>query len=379
MILVLASGIALVTVVVSFSGALEAKIASIMMGFGPRSVMIIGGRALGPGNERPYWTPTEVATLRSHLSNDAIVSTYKFRKDIPVKAAARGTHTSVYAVDPYFYDALDRSLATGRSLGEADERVFARNCILGMTVAAYLFPDGQSVGKQMLINNARFNVVGVLLKRGVTPLGLDMDDMVLIPFSTGTKRLFQDEKLRAIRLKGAENADMRAVIGRAVSYLRGLRGIVPPSEEDFQVVFPHEAAEQERQATRAVRIGGAVLSLMALLTGGLFVANLRLLAVAQRTGEIGLKRALGAPRAAIFIELLGEFALIVLGGGALGLGLGLALALVMPHVAPSIAMKVTAWPALYTLAACLVVGIVFGVQPALRASRANPVEALRSE
>jgi putative ABC transport system permease protein len=378
----IAVGIMLLTTVVGLSGGVERRIAEVMSMFGPRSVIVFagGGTIEGPPS-RTASTATmkieDAAALRERLSDAIILSAGVPMSDVAVKAGDQSTQTMVGAWDPEFPQASDWGVASGDPIDVEDERELARVCVLGTTAARNLFGDLDPVGQRVLINHVQFRVKGVLAEKGANAVGFDMDDRVWIPLSTGMHRVFHLTSLRALRIKVREGRDLPAVAEEVKGILRSRHHIVPPEEDDFRMLTPDYIAARAHSMALTAELVGGVLALIALVVGGVVLMNILLLTVAERVPEIGLKRALGARRADIFVEFLAEALLVSVLGMALGVLLGLVPVLLIPRLYPMIPMAVTwqtfAWAALFSS----VVGVVFGVQPARRAARLDPVTALR--
>jgi putative ABC transport system permease protein len=378
----IAVGIMLLTTVVGLSGGVERRIAEVTSMFGPRSIILFagGGTIEGPPG-RAVSSATlkleDAAALRERLSDAIILSAGVPMSDVSVKAGDQNTQTMVSAWDPEFPQASDWGVASGDPIDAEDEREMARVCVLGTTAARNLFGDQDPVGQRVLINHVQFKVKGVLAEKGANAVGFDMDDRVWIPLSTGMHRVFHLTSIRAMRMKVREGRDLSAVTEEVKGILRERHHIVPPEEDDFRMLTPDYIAQRAHSMALTAELVGGVLAAIALVVGGVVLMNILLLTVAERVPEIGLKRALGATRADIFVEFLSEALIVSLLGMALGVALGLVPVLLIPRLYPMIPMAVTwrtfAWAALFSTA----VGVLFGVQPARRAARLDPVTALQ--
>jgi len=377
-----AVGIMLLTAVVGLSQGVQKKIIEITNFFGPRSVMVFpGGRRIrgmgGRGASASTLKPLDAKAVKAELADKAVVTAGYFSGDTSVKAAGQNTQSVVISADPNFPLTFNWNVASGEPLSWDDERAMRRVCILGATAARNLFPDEDPIGKRISINRVVFKVKGVLTPRGTSPMGHDLDDRIWIPLNTGLKRVFHKDSLRFIRLNVREAKDVPAVIERLGAILRSRHHVEPPLEDDFHILTPDFIARRIKSMTRTTQLVGAGLALVALLVGGVVLMNILLLSLSERVPEIGLKRALGARQSDIFLEFLAESVLVSLMGMVLGILLGLIPVLVVPHFLPMVPMVITWKSFLYAALFALGVGLVFGVQPARRAARMDPVEALR--
>jgi putative ABC transport system permease protein len=377
-----AVGIMLLTAVVGLSQGVEKRIREITNTFGPRSIMISagGGHMSGMGG-RGASTSTlkleDALAIREQLADRAIVAAGLHGNDIPIKAGEQVSQTDVMAMDPNFPQAFDWYVASGDPLNEDDERVMARVCVLGATVARNLFPDQDPIGQRLMVNKVQFTVRGVLNSRGANAMGFDLDDRMWIPLSTGMRRLFHQNNIRDLRLNVRDPKDVAAVTEEVTALLRKRHHIQPGEEDDFRLRTPDFIANRVRSMSRTAELVGAALAAVALLVGGVVLMNILLLSLSERVPEIGLKRALGAGRRDIFLEFLVESILVSLVGMALGVLLGLVPVFLIPKLFPQMPMAVTWQTFAYAALFSTTVGLVFGVQPARRAARLDPVEALR--
>lgn len=382
MMLGTAIGIMLLSGVMGLSKGVEKRIEDVMKTFGPRSGVIFsgGGRmqsALGRGGVEVRLKIKDLETLREKLSNKAIFAGVIRRSDIQIKYNEQIIDSTLYAVDPDFSLAAEWYLNEGKPLDLDDEKTFGRFCLLGSTVKKNLFLDEDPIGKKILINKVPFFVKGVLQSKGISPFGFDMDDCVWIPISTGMKRVFHMDNIRAIRFKVREGYSKEDVKNEITDVLRKLHKIKEGEEEDFRIRTPDFIAQRINEMTKTSKIVGFSLSVVALIVGGIVLMNILLLSLSERVPEIGLKRAVGAKKEDIFLEFLFESITVSIFGMLLGLLLGLIPVYLLPKFMPDIPMAYSFKSFTYGFIFSFLVGIIFGVQPARRASKLTPIEALR--
>ncbi|TJY62016.1 MacB family efflux pump subunit [Sinimarinibacterium sp. CAU 1509] len=314
----------------------------------------------------------EDATAVVDLDNVAYVSPER-RSSATLRYGSVDYRTTVYGVWPGYQHTQDWKLATGSFINQDDVDGYAAVTVLGKTVAGNLFPDGSNpVGRYVLVGNVPFEVIGVLQPKGANAFGSDMDDVALVPLSTGFIRLFGKRYLSSLNVKieSAAQADTtQAAIERLLLQRHGT--------EDFQVRSTTSLMEtvESTQNTLTVMLGA--VAAISLLVGGIGVMNIMLVNVTERTREIGLRMATGARRSSILLQFNTE-ALVVCGiGGVAGVALGFASGAVIKAFGTSVAF--TALPAVLAFSSAFATGLIFGYLPARKAAHMDPVVALSSE
>jgi putative ABC transport system permease protein len=270
-------------------------------------------------------------------------------------------------------------MAVGRFYSAEDMRRRAAVCLLGETARKKLFPDVPNpVGQSVRIDRTMFRVIGVLAPKGRSATGADQDDQVFVPITTLQHRLAGEEKVNLIVTAAKDEGLLPKAEAEIERVLRQRHKIKPDATADFDVSSVQELAELAVMVTTTLQGLSAVIASVSLLVGGVGVMNIMLVAVTERTREIGLRMAVGAKPADVLLQFLGEAVVLALLGGLIGVILGLSGSLALgaflnwPVVVPPGAVVLA-------FAVSAAVGVTFGFYPAWKASRLDPITALRYE
>ena len=373
------AGIAALTVIMAIGQGTERKVMKRIESFGPRALMLIagGGKDLPPPDfSVTTLTLDDADAVRSQVQGIEAVAPAAFKPRMPIKAGGQQTQAHVFAVEPNWHDAWDWHVTEGDPIEAGDVATLSRVCVVGRTLSKDLFGDESPMGEQIQIQNVRFQVKGILERRGTSPMGTDFDNRALIPLSTGMRRLFNQDHITYVRIRVRELDEVDSVKGQVRQLIRERHRITPPDENDFRIVSATAVGDLARGTSRTLSVLLIALAGLSLVVGGIVLMNILLISVAERTREIGLRRAVGASQRDIFVQFLTESLAVSLGGMVLGSLLGWGICLVLPRLTPM--PIVISWePFALAVAFAVLVGTVFGLQPARRAARLQPVEALR--
>jgi putative ABC transport system permease protein len=305
------------------------------------------------------------------------VAPMQFALDLDVKYRDQTTSPPAIGVSPNWTEVRGEDIALGAGISQEDVASLARVVVIGEDVKKSLFPDEDPIGKTLRIADVPFQVKGILAPRGVGPGGASMDNTLIIPVTTASKRLFNRDYLTSAIAQLKDPNQAAATIDDIAALLRERHGIAPNAEDDFTVTSP------EAQVAQVTEVGstlGKVLTgvaVIATLIGGTVIMSLMLIAVSERRKEIGVRRAVGASRRDIMVQFLVEAAVIALIGGLLGVVIGVGgtlLATALTNLPPAIQWAAVGGSVVLSVG----VGLVFGLQPAWRAANVDPIQALRS-
>jgi putative ABC transport system permease protein len=289
-----------------------------------------------------------------------------------VQAEGERTSVSVLGITPAYLSVVTREVARGQPLTPSDDLVGRRVALLGAGVADTLFGDLDPVGRDVTIAGIRYRVAGVLERVGGQPFGPSPDRQVLVPVSAA-QRMFGTDRIDVIFVRAESTATIdadAAVLERVLAERH--------EESDFTVLTQDEILGVAGDILQILTLVLGAIAGISLLVGGVGVSNIMLVSVSERTGEIGLRKALGARTRDITRQFLLEAVVLTSVGGMVGLGLGVVLARVVAALGP-IPANVTGWSVALALGVSVAVGVFFGVWPARRAGRLDPVAALRRE
>ena len=280
---------------------------------------------------------------------------------------------STYGVSEDYLAIREYTLDTGRELTEVDSDKRLRVAVLGADVATELYSTpSAAVGQEISLDGTRFSVVGVLEAEGTSTTG-NTDEMVLIPFSTA-QRMMKNTDISSIYASAASSDTVETAQSSIEDYLYNLTG----SEDGYNVFNQSEVLESLEGVTSTLTMMLGGIAAISLLVGGIGIMNIMLVSVTERTREIGIQKAIGATRKDILTQFLIE-AILVSGVGGL-LGLIFAYLSIGPLGSVlDMTVEIQEWVAFIAIGFSLIVGVVFGIYPAIRASKLNPIEALRYE
>jgi putative ABC transport system permease protein len=271
-------------------------------------------------------------------------------------------------------------LASGAFFEDEQTEHAARVVVIGETVRRELFADVDPVGERVRIQDVDFEVIGVLSPKGQSPTGQDQDDTVMMPWTTAMKRIVgKDQTWLDDILCSARSPDaIPQAIAQLSELLRQRHHIEPGTDDDFNLRHPEELLQARIKTSNTLRLLLLMLASIAMAIGGIGVMNVMLASVSQRIPEIGVRCAIGARPSAIQLQFLGEAVVLSLIGGGFGVVLGAIAGYVFEH---KLGWTLAMAPDISAIAvlASIAVGVVFGLYPAVRASRVDPIVALRTE
>lgn len=287
-------------------------------------------------------------------------------------------NTSVYGVTPDYMKIRSLTVASGFFITNADDNSRNRVAVIGSTVATNLFGTKNPVGSNIRIHNQPFKVIGVLESKGQSSMGSDQDDVVLVPLKTAQERLMGITYIRSINIQVTNTNDMDAVQEQVETLLRQRHHIRTGEDDDFNVRNLTSIMETMSSTTTMLTLFLGSIAAISLLVGGIGIMNIMMVSVTERTREIGIRKALGATFKDIMTQFLIESVVIGVAGGLLGVFFGVSISLLISHFS-TFTTYITAAPIILSFTFSVGTGLFFGIYPAKKAARLDPIEALRYE
>jgi putative ABC transport system permease protein len=376
------AGIATVVLMVSVGRGAERQILDRIRDMGTNLIVVNAGQTrIVAGRQRQTSVVTTLRTADARAVAAQCPSVYRAAPAVsrkrPVRWEDTNTNTNVVGLNSEGLRIREMAIAAGRLFDREEARARRRVAVLGPTAVTNLFGPMDPVGLQVRIGRVPFEVIGVTQPKGIDVNGQDQDDLILVPLETAMRRLFNVDHVDTIYVQ-ARTAD---VLNQAETEIRQVlreRHRLGDKPDDFTIQNQATLLAAERETAQAMTLLIGSVAAISLAVGGIGILAVMLIAVGERTREIGLRRAVGATRRDIWLQFLLESAMLAGAGGVLGVVAGVAASVAVSQL--GYWETIVSWPtALAGLGFSVAVGLVFGIYPAVRAAALEPIEALRAE
>ena len=376
-------GIAAVIAVVNLGEGLKQSTANQLSDMGTNLIMVMranqrrGGISMGSSNVESL-TVNDCELIAKNAKNITMVSPVVNSAGQIVNGSKNWSGT-VYGGTPDYLEIRKYEIATGVNFTDDDVKKYAKVGLIGQTIVEELFDENEDpIGKTIRIGSMPFKVIGTLKEKGENGMGMDQDDIVIMPYSTVQKRMLGINHIQQIVCSAASEDVAEEAVTEVENILRASHKIPTGGNDDFEVRTQQEMLEMMTSMTGMITTVLIAIALISLLVGCIGIMNIMYVTVTERTKEIGLRMSIGAKNAAILMQFLTESIILSLIGGVLGLLLGIGLSYVVALVM-SLPFVVNVLWMFISFVSCAILGLIAGFFPALKASRTDPINALRYE
>ena len=374
-------GVAAVIALVSIGNGVKQDIQNSISSLGSNLLMVMPGAPRTPG-VRP-----SAGSMKSLKVSDyeAISKLDGVRAASPMTNGSyvviyqnKNWTTSVSGVSYNYLDVNNWSMKSGRFLSEKNVQNRERVAVVGKTVVKNLFGDEDPVGAEIRVKNIPFRIIGVLNSKGSGAIGNDQDDMVIIPYTTAMERVEGVDYLRMIYVVGKDENGIDRLQSDIENLLRVRHGIKDTNLDDFNIQNMNSIMETMEETTGTLTLFLGAVAAISLVVGGIGIMNIMLVSVTERTREIGVRKALGATYSVIVTQFLIEAVVISLMGGIIGIILGIGSSKLI-GMASGMSTVISVPTIVMSFAFSMAIGLIFGIYPARKAAKLNPIDALHYE
>jgi putative ABC transport system permease protein len=372
-------GVAAVIIMVTIGGGATMQVKQQISSLGSNLLMVNLGRRMGPGQSQspaPFKL-ADVTAIEEQI--DAVVAAAPTsNRSITAIFGNENWSTTVTGTDNQYFTIAKRTISEGRSFSDSELRAGATVCVIGATLRKNLFGGQSPLGENIRLEKLSCNVVGLLESKGQSSMGMDQDDVVIIPLRTFQRRISGNQNIGMIQVSVRDGVPTEKVKASIEDLLRERRHIATGKDDDFNVMDLKEIAAMLTGTTKTLTALLSAVAAVSLLVGGIGIMNIMLVSVTERTREIGIRLAIGALEREVLMQFLVEAVVLSSFGGIIGIILAIASSVWLAGL-----LKV---PFVFNIGVCVLaflfsaaIGVIFGYFPALKAARLDPIEALRHE
>ena len=374
-------GVAAVIALVSIGNGVKQDIQNSISSLGSNLLMVMPGAPRTPG-VRPSQGSMKSLKVSdyqaiSKLDGVKAASPYTANSYVTIYQSKNWT-TTVSGVSSNFQDVNNWTMAEGRFISSKNVENRERVAVVGQTVVKNLFAGEDPVGKEIRVKNIPFRVIGVLNSKGNGTMGNDQDDVIFIPYTTAMERVEGVDYLRMVYVVASDDNGIDRLQSDIENLLRVRHSIKDTNLDDFNIQNMKSIMETMEQTTGTLTLFLGAVAAISLVVGGIGIMNIMLVSVTERTREIGIRKALGATYFVIVTQFLIEAVVISLMGGLIGIALGIGASKLI-SLASGMSTVISVPTIVISFAFSMAIGLVFGIYPARKAAKLNPIDALHYE
>jgi putative ABC transport system permease protein len=372
-------GVGAVITMVTIGGGATVQVRQQIASMGSNLLMVSPGKRLGPGQSSgniPFKQADAEAIAREVSSVGAVAPVSS--QSIQAVFGNQNWSTQVTGSDNQYFRVTNRSIRSGRHFSDSELRAGAAVCIVGETVRKKLFGGQDPLGEKIRLQKVSCEVIGLLEGKGQSTMGMDQDDIVVIPLSTYQRRISGNQDVAIIQVSVRDGAPTDKAQRDIQLLMRERRHLSPSDDDNFNVMDMKEIAKMLTGTTQLLTALLSAVAAVSLLVGGIGIMNIMLVSVTERTREIGIRLAIGALESEVLMQFLVEAVVLSSFGGLIGIVLALTASIWLADVL-RVPFVFNAGIVIIAFLFSAAVGVIFGYFPALKAARLDPIEALRYE